>query len=212
MNYYKVLEISQNADDKEIKAAYKRLALRYHPDKNKEADGAEKFKMIGEAYQVLIDPRRRYEYDTRGTSKADMISPEDLFRSFFNDSFFADDFGSSNRRNPFTQHRSMFSNFPSPFASEPFSNNGFASRSDPFFGQGYTATSFSNMFPSGGSFASRSTSTVIRNGRKETTTTTTQNGVTTVEKEIREPDGRISSERWVNGQKQLAGMERRPLK
>ncbi|KAJ3321396.1 hypothetical protein HDV06_004381 [Boothiomyces sp. JEL0866] len=210
MQYYKVLGISKNADEKEIKTAYKKLALKYHPDKNNDPGAAEKFKLVGEAYQVLIDPKRRYEYDTRGTSRMDMINPEDLFRSFFNDPFFGDDLGFKSRVN---QHRNMFSNFRSSFDSDPFFNPPFDS--DPFFSSGFsTRSSFSGMnsFPSGGNFTSRSTSTVIRNGRKETTTTITQNGVTTVEKEIREPDGRVTTERWVNGQQQIGGNDGKTLK
>jgi len=62
-DYYKILEIETHVNDDEIKKAYKRLALKYHPDKNQTFGSEEKFKEIGEAYEVLSDPTRRQEYD-----------------------------------------------------------------------------------------------------------------------------------------------------
>ena len=54
-DYYKVLDVDKNATEEEIKKAYRKMALRFHPDKNKEADAEEKFKEISEAYEVLSD-------------------------------------------------------------------------------------------------------------------------------------------------------------
>ena len=66
-DYYAVLGVSKNATQKEIKDAYRKLARKYHPDANK-SDGAteEKFKEIGEAYEVLKDAKKRKEYDEMG--------------------------------------------------------------------------------------------------------------------------------------------------
>ncbi|HXJ77485.1 MAG TPA: DnaJ C-terminal domain-containing protein [Candidatus Methylomirabilis sp.] len=63
-DYYKILGVPKNADDKAIKAAYRRLARKYHPDVNKGA--AERFKEINEANTVLSDPEKRKRYDTLG--------------------------------------------------------------------------------------------------------------------------------------------------
>lgn len=67
-DYYQILGVSKNASDKEIKQAFRKLAKEYHPDTN-EGDKAkeEKFKEVGEAYEVLSDPEKRQVYDTRGT-------------------------------------------------------------------------------------------------------------------------------------------------
>ena len=54
-DYYKILGVSRKATDKEIKKAYRKMALKYHPDKNKAPDAEEKFKDIAEAYEVLMD-------------------------------------------------------------------------------------------------------------------------------------------------------------
>jgi len=63
-DYYKILSITENALDTEIKKSYRKLALEHHPDHNKnDADSEEKFKQITEAYGVLIDPLKRKEYD-----------------------------------------------------------------------------------------------------------------------------------------------------
>jgi DnaJ-class molecular chaperone len=63
-NYYDILEVPKNATQNEIKKAYHKLALQYHPDKN--PTGEAQFKEIGEAYVVLSDPQRRRNYDNGG--------------------------------------------------------------------------------------------------------------------------------------------------
>lgn len=65
-DYYKVLGVSKSATDDELKKAYRKLALKFHPDKNKAPEAEEKFKSIGEAYDVLSDPKKRQIYDQYG--------------------------------------------------------------------------------------------------------------------------------------------------
>ena len=68
-DYYKILGVERNAKAEEIKRAYRKLALKYHPDRNPNEKGAEdKFKEINEAYQVLSDPQKRQHYDQLGES------------------------------------------------------------------------------------------------------------------------------------------------
>jgi curved DNA-binding protein len=105
-DYYEILGVSRNATADELKAAYRILALRYHPDRNRSDQAAEeKFKEISAAYEVLSDPEKRARYDQLGNAETG-FSPgggsthrsgrwfsgfeeqdgsdfEDLFRSFF---------------------------------------------------------------------------------------------------------------------------------
>ena len=82
-NYYETLGVSKNADQEEIKKAYRKLALKYHPDRNKGDQAAEdRFKEIGEAYAVLSDPEKRRQYDTFGAEGfGRRFSNEDIFRN-----------------------------------------------------------------------------------------------------------------------------------
>jgi curved DNA-binding protein len=66
-DYYKVLGVSKNADQSEIKKAFRNLARKYHPDMNPEGASEEKFKEINEAYEVLSDPEKRKKYDQFGS-------------------------------------------------------------------------------------------------------------------------------------------------
>ncbi|WP_067731853.1 molecular chaperone DnaJ [Novosphingobium naphthalenivorans] len=67
IDYYELLEVSRDADDKTLKSAYRKLAMRYHPDKNPGcADSEARFKQINEAYDCLKDPQKRAAYDQYG--------------------------------------------------------------------------------------------------------------------------------------------------
>jgi len=65
-DYYQVLGVSRDASQDEIKRAYRKLAQKYHPDRNKDSDAQAKFSKIGEAYEVLKDPEKRKKYDQFG--------------------------------------------------------------------------------------------------------------------------------------------------
>lgn len=79
-DYYQVLGLPRGASESEIKRAYKRLALKYHPDKNPgEAEAAEKMKEINEAYAVLVDPVKRHKYDLYGHAGLEGYTAEDIF-------------------------------------------------------------------------------------------------------------------------------------
>lgn len=68
-DYYQIMGVTRDASPKDIKAAYRRLARKYHPDLNKASDAEAKFKQVGEAYEVLKDPKKREEYDRFGHQK-----------------------------------------------------------------------------------------------------------------------------------------------
>ncbi|XP_038903301.1 dnaJ homolog subfamily B member 1-like [Benincasa hispida] len=74
VNYYKILQVDPNANDDDLKKAYRKLAMKWHPDKNPEnkTDAEAKFKKISEAYDVLSDPRRRVVYDQLGEEGLNM--------------------------------------------------------------------------------------------------------------------------------------------
>ena len=84
MDYYETLGVAKSATAEEIKKAYRKLALKYHPDKNKGDKGAEEqFKKISEAYAVLSDPEKKRQYDTYGSTDFHRrYSQEDIFRNF----------------------------------------------------------------------------------------------------------------------------------
>lgn len=67
-NYYEILGLSKNASEAEIKRAYRKLALQWHPDRNKSTDATDKFKQITKAYEVLSDPKKKEVYDQYGES------------------------------------------------------------------------------------------------------------------------------------------------
>jgi curved DNA-binding protein len=101
-DYYEVLGVGRNAPADEIKKAYRKLALKYHPDRNKgNKEAEERFKEINEAYAVLSDKEKRQQYDTFGAEGFHQrFTQEDIFRNFnfgdiFRDLGFSDDVFSS---------------------------------------------------------------------------------------------------------------------
>jgi molecular chaperone DnaJ len=81
-DYYDILGVPKEASDSEIKKAYRKLAMKHHPDKSKEPDAEEKFKEISEAYAVLSDEEKRAQYDRFGHAGIDSrYSQEDIFRN-----------------------------------------------------------------------------------------------------------------------------------
>ncbi len=88
-DYYTILGVPRNASQEDLKKAYRALANKYHPDKNKgDKQAEEMFKKISEAYAVLSNPEKRQEYDSLGSSAFHgKFSQEDIFRNFNFDMF-----------------------------------------------------------------------------------------------------------------------------
>ncbi len=87
-DYYDVLGVGKDASKDGIKKAYRKLAKKYHPDVNKAADAEEKFKEISEAYAVLSDDEKKWQYDRFGHEGMAGYSKEDIFRNIdFQDIF-----------------------------------------------------------------------------------------------------------------------------
>src|SRR6478672_12565007 len=93
-DYYEILSVERNASGEEIKRAYRKLAVKFHPDKNPgDAHAEERFKELGEAYDVLMDGNKRAAYDryghaafaqgTAGPGAGGFHDPFDIFREVF---------------------------------------------------------------------------------------------------------------------------------
>ncbi len=111
-DYYEVLGLSKTATTKEIKAAYRKMALKYHPDKNKAADAEEKFKEINEAYQILSDEKKKKTYDQFGHAAFDPAS-----------GMGGNPFGGGFKQGPFTwQYTTSGAGGQNPFGNMDFSD------------------------------------------------------------------------------------------
>ncbi|XP_041806411.1 dnaJ homolog subfamily B member 2 isoform X2 [Chelmon rostratus] len=194
VDYYNILGVSKTASQDDIKKAYRKLALKWHPDKNPDnkEEAERKFKELSEAYEVLSDKSKRDAYDSygndrtrhTGSSSSDFSSdfpgftftfrsPDEVFREFFGgqDPFasFFDDFssfgGSSSRLGP-----SRFFSFPS--AGVEFTS--FSSSLGGLGGMDSMGGGISN-------FKSVSTSTRIINGKRTTTKKIKENGQERIE-------------------------------
>lgn len=111
-SYYKLLGVDKNASKQEIKKAFRKLAVQYHPDKNNSPDAEDKFRKIAEAYEILSDDDKRRQYDLsggsgqhnhkfwEGTRAHDFsFNFDDLFREFESDIF-----GGDHMKNHFSGH------------------------------------------------------------------------------------------------------------
>lgn len=83
MDYYKTLNVKKNATPDEIKKAYRKLSMIYHPDRQ-ESGNEDKFKEINKAYEILSNPEERKKYDNPFMSGVNMPSGNDIFKMFFN--------------------------------------------------------------------------------------------------------------------------------
>src|ERR1700689_3618383 len=107
VEYYEFLGVSRDCNEQELKTAYRRLAMQYHPDRNSAPDAEEKFKQASEAYQVLSDPQKRAAYDRYGHAGVSGAGASgfdgfanadvgDIFGDFFGEMF---NMGGGGRRN-----------------------------------------------------------------------------------------------------------------
>jgi len=212
--YYKTLGVGKNATDKEIKKAYRKLALKWHPDVCKEKNAEEEFKKLAEAYEVLSDEKRRKQYDspepmsffTRGSSgprsytysSQPFTNPFDLFKNFFGDE---DPFADSFFGNSMFGNRRSNNNLRDPFG-DAFGFSSFGS------GSGFGFSDFGNMGNmDGASFSSTSTITKIQDGKEVTIKETVSGNKKT--KEVYENNQLVS--KIVDGQEMLGiGSSARP--
>ena len=132
-DYYEVLGVTKTASASEIKKAYRKMAMQYHPDRNKDNKKAEnKFKDISEAYAVLSDKKKRLQYDQFGSEGFHQkFSQEDIFKDFdINEILkgfgFGSGSGNSFQGNPFGGFNNPFQGQqrpnpgPPPLLKEPF--------------------------------------------------------------------------------------------
>lgn len=101
-DFYEVLGVTKSASASDIKSAYRKLALQYHPDRNKSPDAEEKFKEINEAYEVLSDPQKKSTYDQFGHDAFKQAGGANPFSGGFNQSGpFTYTYTSGGGENPF---------------------------------------------------------------------------------------------------------------
>ncbi len=121
MDYYQVLGVNKSATDAELKAAYRKKALEWHPDRNRSSGATEKFKEINEAYEVLSNPQKRQTYD--------QVGPEAFKQGNMNGAAGGNPFAGGfqgQQQGPFTY------TYRSSGSQNPFEGMDFGGFSDPF--------------------------------------------------------------------------------
>uniref|UniRef100_A0A8C5XC31 DnaJ heat shock protein family (Hsp40) member B8 n=1 Tax=Microcebus murinus TaxID=30608 RepID=A0A8C5XC31_MICMU len=220
--YYQVLGVPPAASAEDIKKAYRKLALRWHPDKNPslKEEAEKRFKQVSEAYEVLSDSKRRAAYDRTGcdTWRAggggsggggspfeagySFRNPEDIFREFFGglDPFSFDFWdsplgggGGRGLRGAFSAGFGEFPAFMEAFSSFDAPGRGGGSRT------AFSSASFGGSAGGSSGFRSVMSSTEVVNGHKVTTKRVVENGQERVEVE---EDGQLKSV-TINGKEQL---------
>ncbi len=179
-DYYSILGIDKNASADQIKKAYRKLAIKYHPDKTKGDKNMEaKFKKLSEAYAVLSDPEKKKQYDTYGSADFQQrFSQEDIFRNF--------DLGDILKEFGFGgQARGGFSGmFGQQGRSQQFSSDGMGSNP---FSQGMGGRTGGRQAPRKGrdiEYEIPLTLDEIINGTKKTITISSQNETKAIEVKI----------------------------
>ena len=92
-DYYEVLGVERDADEPAIRNAFRKLTLKYHPDRNKSPDAEERYKEIAEAYAILSDPDKRRQYDQHKhrLARHPRIRPGDRYAELHHESRYRDD-------------------------------------------------------------------------------------------------------------------------
>ncbi|XP_015593060.1 dnaJ homolog subfamily B member 6-B isoform X2 [Cephus cinctus] len=209
VDYYIILDVSRSATSADIKKAYRKLALKWHPDKNPDNldEANKKFKEISEAYEVLIDEKKRRVYDQHGKEGLHMPGskrrheddfhaqfggsfvfrdPEEVFREFFGGTHFEDLFGGfpgSGSRYGVNRHSHPSNTLSTPFFSPLGIGFGLEDLLGRSIGNFTSFNTFSSNFsaPSGGAPVTRTrTSTRFINGKKITTKKVYENGKETI--------------------------------
>ena len=130
-DYYKILGISNKASQEEIKKNYRKLAIKYHPDKNPgNRPSEEKFKEVAEAYEVLGDPEKRKKYDTLGSRWKEFEKGQGRPEGF--------DFSQWSQQAGQGRHQQR-----GYYSSDDFSGTGFSDFFEQFFGGGFSSRSTS---------------------------------------------------------------------
>ncbi|XP_004395759.1 PREDICTED: dnaJ homolog subfamily B member 8 [Odobenus rosmarus divergens] len=225
-NYYKVLGVQSSASPEDIKKAYRKLALRWHPDKNPDnkEEAEKKFKQVSEAYEVLSDSKKRSVYDRAGcdgwragggastpygspfATGYTFRNPEDIFREFFGgqDPFSFDFWDAPFNSDRAGRGRGLRGAFSAGFGEFPAFLEAFSSfdtlgRAGGASRTTFSSTSFGGSGAGGSGFKSVMSSTEMVNGHKVTTKRIVENGQERVEVE---EDGQLKSV-TINGKEQL---------
>ncbi len=175
-DYYKILGIEKNATESEIKKAYRKLALKWHPDKNpnNRKESEEKFKKINEAYSILSDKNKRNEYDNGGMNFD--------FKGFNADDIFKDFFGG---KDPFSEFFKFDDDIGINFGG--FGNN----FNEKFSGSFSSKRSFTKII--NGKTIQRTEETTFKNGKKQIKITE-KDHTGKVKKYIQDENGNILSQ------------------